>query len=556
MAEEEDQWDDPSWAEENGLPPEEPVLGEGLSGEQTPGDLRSFPDDFKTFVTTTAEFHEMGPFPLGSVLTMNWTHETESTPALVAVMVTGCDHAENGIWLEVRLLGADTEWARKQAINLFSRKKLKLHCCFAPAIHRCGEEEGYHITEFGYWPPGRFKAAYVDRSKMTMMARYLEELKATGEREADDPTKATPERLAALRQRLLNTQRKGNVGSRTVSFRTGQQPQGILKRPREVPPSVKPERTTLVVSSESEASLLEKKKKSRKELGVGQALYAAVEQRQLLDRKAGADGRPSSSSKKKKKKKKEKRKKKKDSSSGSSSTSDGSSSDDLKPPLQRKAERKPGSVLKMLMDHVRLSLSDLSLGHSGEGGAASSVTSTARVQSYFQILVRPQLHNRPRDEKELFSLALGLDLLRQGKMEQVADLLAGRYIAVETAALEGSWDTAKWLEVSRLEDRGVANPEVLLAARKHQRTIDRASGRGSYGRGGEHYWDSGGYDASLWSGGGAGRGRGRGGRKGKDGKGKGKKGKAGKKGVNPVWWDDAPPKDGEKESGKKGDQAK
>ena len=289
----------------------------------------------------------------------------------------------------------------------------------------------------------------------------------------------------------------------------------------------------------------------------GQALYAAVEQRQLLDRKAGADGRPSSSSKKKKKKKKkEKRKKKKDSSSGSSSTSDGSSSDDLKPPLQRKAERKPGSVLKMLMDHVRLSLSDLSLGHSGEGGAASSVTSTARVQSYFQILVRPQLHNRPRDEKELFSLALGLDLLRQGKMEQVADLLAGRYIAVETAALEGSWDTAKWLEVSRLEDRGVANPEVLLAARKHQRTIDRASGRGSYGRGGEHYWDSGGYDASLWSSGGAGRGRGRGGRKGKDGKGKGKKGKAGKKGVNQVWWDDAPPKDGEKESGKKGDQAK
>ena len=62
MAEEEDQWDDPNLLGENVLPPEEPVLGEGLSGERTPGDLRFFPDDFKTFVTTTAEFHEMDLF--------------------------------------------------------------------------------------------------------------------------------------------------------------------------------------------------------------------------------------------------------------------------------------------------------------------------------------------------------------------------------------------------------------------------------------------------------------------------------------------------------------
>ena len=296
--------------------------------------------------------------------------------------------------------------------------------------------------------------------------------------------------------------------------------------------------------------------RSKKPQGIGQALYAAVEQRQLLDKRPGAAVELASSSKRKKKKKKEKKKKKKDSSSGSSYSSNGSSSDDLKPPLQKKAERKPGSVLKMLMDHVRLSLSDLSLGHSEEGGAASSVTSTARVQSYFQILVRPQLTNRQRDEKELFSLALGLDLLRQGQMEKVADLMAGRYIAVETAALEGSWDTAKWLEVSRLEDRGAANAEVLLAARKHQRTIDRASGRGSYGRGEDLSWGAGSYGASHWSDGGAGPGRGKG-KKGKKGKGKSKKGKAGKKGWESSWWDDYPQKEGgEKDPPKKGDSSK
>ena len=34
---------------------------------------------------------------------------------------------------------------------------------------------------------------------------------------------------------------------------------------------------------------------------------------------------------------------------------------------------------------------------------------------------------------------------------------------METAAFEGSWETARWLEVARLEERGA---EVLLAARR------------------------------------------------------------------------------------------
>ena len=221
---------------------------------------------------------------------------------------------------------------------------------------------------------------------------------------------------------------------------------------------------------------------------------------------------------KSKKKKKKKKKKKSSSGSYSESTESDSSSDGLKPPLQKRAERKPGSVLKMLMDHVRLSLSDYSLGDSTVDVASSAVNTAAKVQSYFQIMVRPQLSGRPRDEKELYALSLALDLLREGKVTKVADLLAGRYLAVETAALEGSWETA---QVARLEDRGATPAQVLLAARKHQRTIDRASGRGSYGQGS---WGAGHYGGGQYqdTGGGFGKGRGK---KGKDKKGKGKKGK-------------------------------
>ena len=164
------------------------------------------------------------------------------------------------------------------------------------------------------------------------------------------------------------------------------------------------------------------------------------------------------------------------------------------------------------------------------------------------------LGNRPRDEKELYALAVSLDALRSGDIEKVADLLAGRYLAVETSAFEGSWETARWLEVARLEERGAAPAEVLLAARRHQKTLDRASGRGSFGRGSDGYWGAGHGGSGHWDDW-APTGRGKG-KKGKYGKGKGKKGKAGKKGRDANWWDShghEVEKDGEN---KKGDAAK
>ncbi len=141
---------------------------------------------------------------------------------------------------------------------------------------------------------------------------------------------------------------------------------------------------------------------------------------------------------------------------------------------------------------------------------------------------------------------MAIDTLRGGDIQKLADMLAGRYLAVETAALEGSWETARWLEVARLEDRGAASSDILLAARKHQRVIDRASGRGSFSRSSEQYWQGGHMGGGEWSDTPIGRGKG----KSKKGKGKGKKSKN-KKGHD-AWWHD---KNAEKEQ-KDGDGAK
>ena len=509
-----------------------------------------YPQEFASFHTSEPRIWELGPPPIGSVLTLTLQPvEDGNQPAIVALLVVVTLEREDGFWVQVKLLGCDQVWAKAQVVSDFSRSKKQVHICRAPLESGCTNIRGVHVTEFGVWPPGQFQGSYVDAKKMSGMRKFLEEI---GTIEGPTPTAGkdatTPARLAALRQRLFAAREGGAGFGKSVSFATPAGVPGILKRKKASDALTPKLEKPTTISSESEMEVAKVKKKSRpsKEPSISAALYAAVEKRQNHSKSSARSPSPDVKSTKDKKKKKKKKKEKK-SSSGSSSTSSPSesSSDDLKPPLQKKAERKPGSVLKMLMDHVRLSLSDLSLGDSTQEGAESAVNSAARVQSYFQIMVRPQLNGRPRDEKELFSLSLALDYLRAGQVTRVADLLAGRYLAVETAALEGSWETARWLEVSRLEDRGATPAQVLLAARKHQKTIDRASGRGTYNPGS---WGAGYYAGGHYQDGAGGFGRGRGGRKGKDGKGKGKKGGK-KKNGDKAWWDD-PQSQKEAEKGK------
>ena len=136
-------------------------------------------------------------------------------------------------------------------------------------------------------------------------------------------------------------------------------------------------------------------------------------------------------------------------------------------------------------------------------------------------------------------LARCLDLLKAGRLDQLADVLASRMIAVDTATRQG-WNTARFLEILDDGEEGSAPTHVLLAAQRHSRLVERAGGKGSWSR--QQTWQS-----PDW--GGEGRPKG----KGKEGKGKSKKGKNKNRGGKNQWnsWQDDKAKPGDSGQGKK-----
>ena len=100
-----------------------------------------------------------------------------------------------------------------------------------------------------------------------------------------------------------------------------------------------------------------------------------------------------------------------------------------------------------------------------------------KMSSYFQIVARPQLHGKIRDARELETLARCVDLLKAGRLPELEDSLAGRFLAVESAALTNNWQDAQHLEVIPTRHAGLAGPAVLLQAQKHARQVEKAAGR-------------------------------------------------------------------------------
>ena len=209
-----------------------------------------------------------------------------------------------------------------------------------------------------------------------------------------------------------------------------------------------------------------------------------------------------------------------DSRSGSDSrgSSEASSSDSLVPPLQKKAAREPGSVLRMLLTNVSEALAEAAVLDDPNG---ESLMGGNKMSSYFQIVARPQLHGKIRDARELEDTSAVRRPPESGRLPELGDSLAGRFLAVESAALTNNWQDAQHLEVIPTRHAGLAGPAVLLQAQKHARQVDKAAGRTPWKR--NPY--SGGSGGGAQNGGAA-QGDEKGG-----GAGKGKKGKGGRKGA-------------------------
>ena len=60
-----------------------------------------------------------------------------------------------------------------------------------------------------------------------------------------------------------------------------------------------------------------------------------------------------------------------------------------------------------------------------------------KMFTYFQLALKPGLDPKSRDCREISLLARCLDLLREGRLAHLADTLAARLLAVETATKQG-----------------------------------------------------------------------------------------------------------------------
>ena len=190
---------------------------------------------------------------------------------------------------------------------------------------------------------------------------------------------------------------------------------------------------------------------------------------------------------KKKKKKKERKKKKakkgerrvrrtaggdgdsggSDDSSDSTTSSSSEESEDeeeeeqvgrLQPPLKRKSDRRPGSVLALLLQRVEEQMADVH----GDREEAISITEGSRLLSYFTVILRPAHYATSKEMRELHMLSIVLDQLRQGLLGRATDTLAARYLSIHP----------------QVNSAGPP-PELQLAARRHARLVDRSLGRPS-----------------------------------------------------------------------------
>lgn len=212
--------------------------------------------------------------------------------------------------------------------------------------------------------------------------------------------------------------------------------------------------------------------------------------------------------------------------SGTSSTSSGDEDKDgnkLEAPLRRKSLKRPGSVLKLLINHARQQLDQTAKVEVGSA-VAEDPTLGVRIASYFSIIVKPNLGTALGPTREMYHLSNCIDLLRKGELSRLGDVLAGRFISLHQSVLDGGWQAARHLEVMPYEEVSAAGTSVVLQARKHARVAARALGadaswgwrqppKGKGGKGKYPAWNEG-----DW------QGQGKGKQKGPKGRGKGKGG--------------------------------
>ena len=323
-------------------------------------------------------------------------------------------------------------------------------------------------AELGSGAPGGLKDAAETKKLREVRGKDKKRKKKRAAEEAGDHRKAAK---LALEDRRLAVTREATTGSLQ-------------------------DQLALRAAEAAEARALKKREKRKNKKRPGE---------QLLKILTDQFGKKPKRKKKKKRDSEESEKKKKKRRGGSSSSSPkrsptpsgGGSSDDsseessssaargrMDPPLKKKSKKRPGSVLQLLVGHTREQLDQAAKVNVGD---MSHVDPTVGVKlaSYFSIIVRPQLGQSMAQMREMHMLTQAMDLLRQGHLGLVGDVLAARFMSLHQSVLDGTWSSAKYLELLPLEDNSAAGPSVVMEARRHAKLAAKVSNPDLWG------WNSG-----------------------------------------------------------------
>ena len=263
--------------------------------------------------TAEAEFWRLRYIPAGSVIQFKDPVAVLDAPADVGVLVLSTLSQPGGVWVTAKFLGASTEASKERLQSYFRKRAARIHICALDKEGVCHEDssEGFHLSEFTWYPPGDFKADWLSRYATKQVSGgpklCLEEEKVA-ERESEEKKKKAPvedavkeglseveERLRRLRPSALrvrfagdkepcNTPRREGTapGSATVGAGDLAGPCGSLVPRRDKKAVVKKE----VIEIESENEERRQKEKSLgKTLAIAAASQAASSHKKKRKRK-------------------------------------------------------------------------------------------------------------------------------------------------------------------------------------------------------------------------------------------------------------------------------
>lgn len=237
----------------------------------------------------------------------------------------------------------------------------------------------------------------------------------------------------------------------------------------------------LVLKAYEVAQKRKKAKKTRK--SKSSATRAGQFQKALLNLIQGkTDGLKKGQTEKSKKQKKRRRledgtivSSERSCSEDSEADTEGDSSEgELEAPMQKKSRDHPGSVLNLLVTHIRQQMDQSAL--MDPVRTENLLTTGIQVMSYFNLYVKPSYPTHLRELRGLHHLSVVIDQLRSGDVARLGDTLAARYMAIHQSLVDGSWGTARHLELQPMEEASAAGAATILATRRHARLVSKATG--------------------------------------------------------------------------------